>query len=615
MKARVAFLVVVAATAILAACGGGSGGPTPVTLATYPSAISTSAPFSTSTTTLVKFAEISNGASGTITLPAANAAATANLSFQAALPTGVATPAAVKGRAVIGGTNLTTLAVITLSVSSPVTIASTPAFSFTLSGPVSGNAYIAYYDENNAALGWNVLLGPGTVSADTVSFAAVQLAPPVTFVPGDTYVFALITSSTVAASPALTYSGTKTVNYVYGPGFNFGYPAPSPGTTAPPATLSYTVSDTVSTGSSPFPGPSTTGLVDEHVAESDVQNLSTTNFTTDSWVGIASANAVYSELLYGSTQQEPSSANLPTTTTIFATPHTTDEFPAQTGQEWTNGAAATTTYSYADSDNGTKVVASDGTYVDTENLLAGGAGGTATLTENSDGSGSIVGPYFGGGIVSQVTFSAPTPAASPTAVVVTLDFTAFAQSQYGYPASEPVTDGLWYPLPLVLSTESGTITAGVQLPASCKPNALNLTTADLVARQITVYDTVIGYNETTDLNSYEYNGQPVCLVSTDTLSYAYDQQGNQPYFIFVSQLGFEVVTTSETLILQAAAPGASATTSAASRAGMSSNGVLSALEQHEMAAFTASRLARTHDFIQALRSRNTTLRSVQGGSR
>ena len=617
MKARVAFLVVVAATAILAACGGGGGGPVPVTLATYPSADSTSAPFSASTTTLVKFAEISSGASGTITLPAANATPTANLSFQAALPTGVAMPSAVKGREAIGGTSLTTLAVITMSVSSSVTITSTPAFSFTLSGPISGSPYVAYYDENNAGAGWNVLLGPGTISGDTVAFAAVQLTPPLTFVANDTYVFALVTSSTAVAPATFAYSGTKTVNYVYG--YNFGYPSPVPGSTAPPTTLSYAVSDTVSVGSSPFPGPSATGLVDEHVAESDAQSLSTTTFTTDSWVGIASANSansVYNQLLYGSTQQEPSSANLPTTTTIYATPLTTDQFPAQTGLNWTNGPAATTTYSYADSDSGTKVIAPDGSYADTENLLAGGAGGTATLTENSDGSGSIVGPYYAGGIVSQVTFSAPTPSASPTSVVVTVDYTAFAQSQYGLPASAPIPDALWYPYPLTLSSESDTVTAGVQLPSSCKPNAFNLTTADLVARQITVFDTIVGFNETTDLNSYEYNGQPICLVSTDTLNYAYDEQGNQPYLIIlVGQLGLEVVTTSETLILQAAAPGASAAISTASRAGVSSGGVLSALEQHQLAAFTASRLARTRNLIQALQSRNTTLRSVRGGSR
>jgi hypothetical protein len=137
-----------------------------------------------------------------------------------------------------------------------------------------------------------------------------------------------------------------------------------------------------------------------------------------------------------------------------------------------------------------------------------------------------------------------------------------------------------------------------------------------VARQITVFDTIVGFNETTDLNSYEYNGQPICLVSTDTLNYAYDEQGNQPYLIIlVGQLGLEVVTTSETLILQAAAPGASAAISTASRAGVSSGGVLSALEQHQLAAFTASRLARTRNLIQALQSRNTTLRSVRGGSR
>ena len=66
---------------------------------------------------------------------------------------------------------------------------------------------------------------------------------------------------------------------------------------------------------------------------------------------------------------------------------------------------------------------------------------------------------------------------------------------------------------------------------------------------MTTLDTINGLIETTVLDSYEVNGTPICITSTDTQNYAYDQQGNTPYFFLVGSLGLEVITTSESLVL------------------------------------------------------------------
>lgn len=624
MRARFVFFVATAAAAMLAACGGGSVGNTYMPSSSIPQAETTSVPLSTSGTTAVTFATPNtSGATATITLPSVNVSTTASLSYTGSAPAGVSTPemSTIKKSDAIGGGNLSVFAYIALTVSSPVVITTTPAFSFTTALAQTGTAYVAYYDAGNPSAGWNVLLGPGTISGTNITFAAQSLNPPITFAAGDTYIFALVVSTTPATAPSLSYGGAKNVNFSYG--YAFGYPTPGPTATAPPANLAYSVSTTVSAGSSPYPGTTTASLIDEHVAESDVQSLETTTYTTDSWLGLDASSSPYTELLYGSTQQEPSSENLPDITTLYTNAQQVDEYPAGNGATWTNNPASTVTYSYADGDNGTRAVASDGSYVDTENLLSGGIGGQAVLTENSDGSGLITGPYFGGDIISSVAFAAPSPAASPTAIDVTVNYTTDAQNDYGYPPSETIAAPVWYSLPISLYSETDTVTTGASLPKSCAP----FTTATDVNRTITTLDTVIGYTETTVFDSYEFNGVPICLTTTDTQNYAYDQQQNTPYFLYITPNGspLETVTTTESLVLGAASSGSTASSamrSAAMPATVTAgvparNGIVASLEAHQLSYFARERVIRTRTLLQAVRSQKaaSSIRSIQGGVR
>jgi len=611
--------------AVLAACGGGGGGGGGASLpgggSLGPQSYSTSVPFSTSSTTTATFSTISSGVSGSIVLPAASGTSTASLVFESSLGSGVPAPASFGRRTAqsIGGSNLTLLAAIAMTVSAPVTVTSSPGFSFTVPNAIAGDAYVAYYDANNSSAGWNVLVGPGTASGLTITFPSQSITPPITFVPNDTYIFALVVSSAPATGAALSYSGSKTTSFAYG--YSFGYPTTPP--TPIPTSIGAIATVAVSVGASPYPATAPTpGLADLHVAESDSASLNTTTFTTDSWIGV-SGTSTYLTQTYATVQQEPSSATLPVITTIYGTPQTTDQYPQNGGASWSNSPRATINYSYADGDSGTRTIASDGSYSDTENLLVDGAGGSAVLTENSDGSGSIVGPYFGGGIIDSVMFSANSsstcnsvPAGTSVnapCLTATVNYSNFAVTTYGFLATETVPDATWYNLPLVLYSESDGITANASLPGSCSPNSYG-TSANDVRRTIITTDTVLGVVETTVFDSYELNGQPICLLTSDTQNYSYDEQGNVPSFLLVGSPGLEIITTTENLILQPGASGVeSVRQNVASTTPNVSRSMAGAIQAHQLSRFVHDRLIRTHAFMKALRTQRVTASHVTGG--
>lgn len=565
---------------------------------------------STSNAAPVRLPTISNGSSAVVTLPAASGSATANITLQATLPSGVVAPQIKKVDA-IGGT-VTGLDYVAISVSSSVAITSTPTFAFTLAAPPpSGSTtYIAVYDSNNAKAGWNILLGPGSVNGNNVSFAPQTLVPPLTLQAKDVYIFALVATGapvtpappTIAPSTSASYTGTKTVNYAYG--YDFDYPNPAPSATAPGATLTYNVSANVSVGASPFPGTSSATLLDEHIAETDAGSVQSSSFATDSWVSLAAANSSYNELLYGQTVQQPSSANLPVITTLYTAPQIVDELPETNGASWTNSPQSSVAYAYASGDNGTRTVASDGSYADTEQMGPVAGGATATLTENADGSGSIVGPYFGGGFIDSVAFSAPQPSATPS-LTVTIAYSALAQQYYGLPATRVIADNVWYPYTAgsapAFYKETDTVQTGATLPSGC--SASPYAAVNDVHRSIVSLDTVIGYVEDTEMDSYNAYGFPVCLVTHDTLGFAYDQQGNTPFFILIGkQPDLETVTTDETLVIQNAPAYTSGSTSMSAKAqAANTHAFVAALQGHVLNSLARARAAHTRSFLEALR--------------
>lgn len=596
--------------ATLVACGGG-GVTTPPTASTpAPTFGYSSVMLSTSAATTAKVSF--GGSSATVTFPEVSNAAAANVYLETSPPDGASAPQvrtiAAKSRIpdAIGGSNLTALDYVAVTVDTSVSMTSVPAFSITSSSAISSGAstYIAVLDMKNPSAGWNVLLGPGTVSGSTVSFAGQTVAPPFVLSKGDTYVFALVTTGTVLTPPpptiasnaAASYSGTKSVSYSYG--FDFDYPQPGPTATAAATTLNYTVSANVSVGSSPYPTTAPSAkLVDEHVAETDSGNLAANTFTTDSWVSLASNNGSYNEMLYGQTQQQPTSANLPVVTTFYGAPQVLDELPETNGASWSNVPTSTVAYRYASGDAGTRTVAQNGTYTDQEQIGPTNGGGTVALTENSDGSGSMVGPY-GNGEIDSILLSAP----SSSQLTITLNFSQFAQQYYGAPPQQTIADSVWYPYASGISfyNEADTVTAGASLPSGCLPNPYGTSATD-VKRTITQLDTVVGYIETTTLDSYDVDGFPVCLATNDAQNYAYDMQANTPYIILIgTQPNIETVTTNETLAIQNVPP---ASSSAASRthAVMQANALVAAMQAHQLGTFARERAVHMRKVVDAVR--------------
>jgi hypothetical protein len=379
-----------------------------------------------------------------------------------------------------------------------------------------------------------------------------------------------------------------------------------------PMTLSYKVTTSVAVGSNAYPGSTTASLVDETVSESDASSLQTTTFTTDSWVGLSTTSTPYTVSVYGTTQKEPSSDNNPVTTTIYGTPQVVDQFPQSSSLSWTNAPAANISYSFADNGNGTRVISSTGTYVDTENILLNGSGGTITTTENGDASGSIAGPLFSGEVAA-LNFAAPS--AGTINITLTLGQELACEINGCNTTLQWDNDPTWFTTPPVFYTETDAITAGVSLPAGCTPNSFGSTAND-VNRTINTLDSILGFEETTVFDSYEVNGVPICMTTTDTQNYAYDEQDNQPYtFILVGPLGTETITTTESLVLQsgsAATASAARTTSSVARSG-SAPSVLAAVQAHQLNDFAHLRTTRLHASLTAIRAQSIhSLRPLQG---
>lgn len=219
------------ACALLVACGGGGGGtnitpqssPTPTTAPTptiAPTAQATIAPLSQSSTTAVTLGGVSNNgtnvvSAGTVTLPAAGVAGvTANVGLSATLPSAIPTPQAARihfRKPQNIGVAYTAIAYFSVNLSQPITISSTPAFSITFPGTISGNCYVVVYDPTQPSAGWNSLLGPATASNGTLTFPANTITPSITLQANQTYYFGIITTgSQTIPTPMPTLTPTPT---------------------------------------------------------------------------------------------------------------------------------------------------------------------------------------------------------------------------------------------------------------------------------------------------------------------------------------------------------------------------------------------------------------------
>ncbi|MDE2482200.1 MAG: hypothetical protein KGN02_08415 [bacterium] len=268
----------VLACALLVACGGGGGGGSPLPNSGGGGATSTPvvtptptiAPTSQATSVAVtagvaaqaSFGAISNGTttviqSATATLPVVSAAATANLSLSAALPSGDPTPSAhnvLLKRPQTLGAAATGLAYFALSFSAAEQVTETPGFTvvFPSGQPLppepTNYYYLVVYDPTGGlGTGWQEVSGPATPSASSLTFTPQAVSPAISLVANTTYIFGIVSTGTPlmtpspSPSPTPTASPTPTTSPTSSPTATptgTGTPTPAPGTapTLPPVT-------------------------------------------------------------------------------------------------------------------------------------------------------------------------------------------------------------------------------------------------------------------------------------------------------------------------------------------------------------------------------------------
>ncbi|HEY9084363.1 MAG TPA: hypothetical protein VIN40_00265 [Candidatus Tyrphobacter sp.] len=329
---------------------------------------------------------------------------------------------------------------------------------------------------------------------------------------------------------AAMYTGTETIANVYN-----GYP-PSGGdpnvTPYPNNSVTYSLSDSVSSarGSNLVSSSETVTEPNQKITEtlsavvSPAPNGAVTNITLAS-AGYTDSDGYSQRITY------PAGAGL-----------IIDQSPENNAANWTNSAQDSVAETYSDSTNINRSTNADGTYVETEKNTGQAINDTATT--NADGSASwlaAAGSYgFGSGNVTGFTMSAP----SGGNITYTLLL---------YPSgSQVLSVPVWYPTgPIVLASSNSTITTGVTFPGACSVPAAYGTTGNDIHSVTNTVDAVFGFLETTTTDAYTTSSAgAVCVRTVDVLKTLYDYNGDQFYFVYVSNVPLITTTTTTTLTLQ-----------------------------------------------------------------
>ncbi|MHB8462197.1 MAG: hypothetical protein ACYDA1_06095 [Vulcanimicrobiaceae bacterium] len=297
------------------------------------------------------------------------------------------------------------------------------------------------------------------------------------------------------------FTGVLTQNTVY------NYPVISSPTSLPPpppVNTSANVTSLFSVGTAA--DPSNRGGTDLHVDEYDVTPLQTTTVGSDAW----SSTAGGSTGLNATQMIAPDNSTSPTSSTveIFTTSPVIGSSTSPFGTTNSNAGTLTQTLCYGLTYTRT-ITASGYTETGTSQNGAGGASGTISISEASDGSGSIVGPNPSG--------FAPKSFSAPNGTSITLTINPGTKNQ----TTTPITQ--WYPTtPSFYSENNSNTTTGVTLPSGCTGTAVAK-----IERVVTQLDTIMGYTEVTTYDTYETatNGAN-CVAFIDTLNNYYDWSGD-----------------------------------------------------------------------------------------
>ena len=322
-----------------------------------------------------------------------------------------------------------------------------------------------------------------------------------------------VTTPTPTPAP-ISLAGTETQDFTY----FYGDP-----TVEPPSTITTQIAQTVTVAATALASPFPVGAAnDVHIAEVDqLDQLQTIKSTSDSYTATSGGNV----LLYGSVVNTPATSNgqSSTQTLVYATPQIVDRSPETNGASWTNEPGAQLTEAFGDGHSEDRTIANNGTYTEIGTAPAPNGSGyiPVNLDEQSSGAGTYAGPFFG---LRSLTFAIGAPAGNPATVTATY--------QIGKKPKKTIVFHvpLWYPASPKFYAEADGIRTDVTLPHGCTPGAA----ASEVKQKISRLDTVIGYTETSERDTYAVSGGVVCVVFADTLDNFYDWNGDTTFLIYAS---------------------------------------------------------------------------------
>jgi hypothetical protein len=346
------------------------------------------------------------------------------------------------------------------------------------------------------------------------------------------------------AGDSFSYAGTTSTTFVRPPQSVGAYPSPNPTNTQ---TLSYTTTQTqtVATGQSYNNVTDATAFM---TTESDVLSggLETTTTTSTEYYTFGAGGVGPVHDLGGTS----SSGGETITTLIGPNNGLVDVLPEVAGT-LPVVADATLMRTEVDPDGGGSVrtTAANGTYTETDTYAdTSFDGSTASAVANADGSGSLSYPIDE---PTNAVFAVGAPASSMIPITITLP-AALGQAAPSATATPIVDTGtvpVWYPQPLVLSTQTLTDAGQTPIPSTCNvASSLTGRHTNLLVASSTTVDPVFGELDTRTTSEYTEPGIGVaCVELSDVLKQFYDFSGQAGFVVEVSGSAIQTTTTTQTL--------------------------------------------------------------------
>jgi hypothetical protein len=336
------------------------------------------------------------------------------------------------------------------------------------------------------------------------------------------------------ATPLFSYAGHTLESFVY-----YG------STPNPSATIDYAIAQVVSNkGAASFDGATPN---EYQTIETDAAPDQTIHLTTNAFFGTAPYSGQTGSYTYGYASLDSNGQSITDALSDVTSGNgLIDILPETSGASWTNNGAATLTESETDGFTSTRTIAKNGTYKENDTYPQGSQPAlTASITENSDGSGTYSFPLFG-----QPDDNATFTYTAPTGGNITI---TLSQPVDGSTQTASYVEPTWYALPLYKETDVDD--GSRSIPAACNVPPAFGSSGNGIEENFTKVDTVLGTLETFDQVTYVVGGYTACTTLSDTtkIFYDYSGQGDQLPIGFAFSGGsspVEIQTVSSTIGLQ-----------------------------------------------------------------